>query len=257
MRTVELLPLVPTTWIARSAPAGCRARSSSRRMRSSPKRMPNSSSERRCSSARSRLQVTVSASSSRSRSSLSRSACTTAAGALATKRSLPSLPSARAISASSSRAAGRGAARLRLEVDGVGGEHRDRAAGDGDRGHRLAAVAAPLQAGEPGDVLGGGLVAGRVEARGDGLAGRGADAVAPAAQLLHRLDHARQLLLGGRVAQRVVGLGVAAGHQQAVGAGHVGPDLLRDERDQRVRERERLAQHVQRELAASPALSSS
>ncbi len=58
MRTVELLPFVPTTWIALKRSCGVPSAVSSRRMRSSPKRMPNSSSPSRCSSARSADQVT-------------------------------------------------------------------------------------------------------------------------------------------------------------------------------------------------------
>ena len=45
IRTVEDLPFVPTTWIARKASLGAPSAVMSRRMRSSPKRMPNSSSE--------------------------------------------------------------------------------------------------------------------------------------------------------------------------------------------------------------------
>ena len=58
----------------------------------------------------------------------------------------------------------RGAARRRLDVDRLGLEHRDVAAGDADRRDRLAAVGRPLDAREPRDVLGGAVVAGRLEA---------------------------------------------------------------------------------------------
>ncbi len=47
IRTVELLPFVPTTWIARNARCGLPRTVSSRRIRSSPNFIPNSSSERR------------------------------------------------------------------------------------------------------------------------------------------------------------------------------------------------------------------
>ena len=53
-RTVDDLPFVPTTWTARKRSCGEPSAVSSRRMRSNPKRIPNSSSERRCSSARPR-----------------------------------------------------------------------------------------------------------------------------------------------------------------------------------------------------------
>ena len=102
MRTVELFPFVPTTWIAAKRSCGEPSAVSSRRMRSRPKRIPNSSRPSRCSSARSALQaLTRPSRSSRSRASFPRSASTTAAGALATKPSLPSFFSARAISPSS------------------------------------------------------------------------------------------------------------------------------------------------------------
>ena len=187
-----------------------------------------------------------SSSSWRSAASLSRSPCTTASGARATKRSLASLPSARAISDSSS--ARRCSLRrvAALEVHRVGGEHGHRPAGHADGRHRLA-VAVPGQPAEPCHVLGRRVVALRVEARGDRLAGRGADAVPPRAQRLHGLDRARELLLGGGVGERVVGPRVAVGHQQAVAAGDVAPDVLGHERDQRMGERERLRQHVHRE----------
>src|SRR6188472_3858153 len=57
MRTVELLPLVPTTWIERNACCGLPRAVSRRRIRSSPNFMPKSSTERRWSSACSSVQV--------------------------------------------------------------------------------------------------------------------------------------------------------------------------------------------------------
>jgi len=58
MRTVELLPFVPTTWIAQKRSCGDPSTVRRRRMRSRPKRMPNSSRPSRCSSARAALQLT-------------------------------------------------------------------------------------------------------------------------------------------------------------------------------------------------------
>src|SRR6188472_571713 len=57
IRTVELLPLVPTTWIERNACCGLPRAVSRRRIRSSPNFMPKSSTERRWSSACSSVQV--------------------------------------------------------------------------------------------------------------------------------------------------------------------------------------------------------
>ena len=107
--------------------------------------MPNSSSPSRCSSARSRRRpsVTGSSRSSRSRASLSRSASTTALGRLGDEalvgqlllraRDLGLQPAAPLVDP----------ARGRAEVDGVGREHRDRAAGHRDGGRRVAAVRRP------------------------------------------------------------------------------------------------------------------
>src|SRR6266516_6615441 len=56
MCVVEDLPLVPTTWIDSKLRCGEPRRSIRARILCSPKRMPNSSSERRCASARFSVQ---------------------------------------------------------------------------------------------------------------------------------------------------------------------------------------------------------
>ena len=154
-------------------------------------------------------------------SSLSRSAWTTCSGALATKPWLASLPSARAISLRSVACALGGAALLGLEVDGVGREHRDVAAGHADGRHRLVAVRGELEAREPGDVLGHALVALGLEPRRDARAGRRADAVAPLAQRLRGLDRPLDLGLDLLVAQRRIGLRASGGPSAGPRAGQV------------------------------------
>ena len=250
MRTVELLPLVPTTWIERNACCGLPSTVSRRRMRSSPNFIPNSSSESRWSSALLERPAHPSASSSAcSRASLSRSAWTTGGGAFVDEALVGELALGALDLTLEPRALGRGALRLGLGVDRVGGEHRHVAARDGDGRDRGRAVLGPLDAAQARDRVGGALVALGLEPRLERAPGRGADAVAPRAQLLDRADRAGELGLGGLVDERLVGRRPRAGHQQVLAARQVRPDLLGHERDHRVGERERLAQHVQRDRA--------
>src|SRR5829696_3209283 len=172
IRTVELLPFVPTTWIARNARCGLPRAVSRRRIRSSPNFIPNSSRERRWSSACSRVQLNDRRSGpGRARGSFQRLQLRLQAlelvalglyhrrrrlgdealvGELALgARDLPLEPLALA----------RRSLRLRLGVDGVRGEHGDVAAGDRDGGDPSGAVLGPLDTGQPRDGLRSALVA--------------------------------------------------------------------------------------------------
>ena len=162
---------------------------------------------------------------------------------MATKPSLASLPSARAISccrrsrsaaalrASASRST-RSPARISTLPPGIahGRRRLARRSARSRRARRATSAADAVEA---------------VDARGQDLAGLHAGLVAPGAQRLHGLDHGGDLGLGRLVAQGRVGLAAAGQREQALGARDVVPQLLGDERDHRVRERERLAQHVQ------------
>ena len=125
-RTVEDLPLVPTTWTARKRSCGEPSTVSSRRMRSRPKRIPNSSSESRCSSARPRSQRAHESSSSSLLSLLQLVALglDDGLGRLGDEALVGELAlGARDLLAALLGALG-GAALLGLQVDGVGREHR-------------------------------------------------------------------------------------------------------------------------------------
>ena len=139
MRTVELLPFVPTTWIAPKRSCGEPSAVSSRRIRSRPKRMPNSSRPSRCSSARApasrRAPVDVTA---RRAPRAAARACRARprrppSGALATKPSLASLLlRARDLGVEPAAALARSGARRRRGRRASDAQHRDRAAGHRD-----------------------------------------------------------------------------------------------------------------------------
>src|SRR3954451_3115294 len=174
MRTVELLPLVPTTWMDRKRVCGEPRTVSSRRMRSRPKRMPNSSSDSRWSSACSSVQLMSWY--SRQRLQLLAQARELVALALddVRRRALDELGVAElALGAPDLRvealARRGGAPRGRLDVDGVRREHGHHAAGDRDRRHGIA-VLGPRHAREPRDMLGRGAVAVALDARRHGPA---------------------------------------------------------------------------------------
>ena len=223
MRTVELLPFVPTTWIAPNRSCGEPSAVSSRRMRSRPKRMPNSSSPSRCSSlARAAVPPALARRSGRGSQ---RVALLAQAGELvalglrppppapcATKPCVGELAARRAsISASSQPRRSLDPARGRAEVDGVGRQH----ARSLPPGTATVAAGSPpsgdhSQRAQPRDVRRRALVALGLEPRGQHRRRRGADAVAPAAQRLHRGDRARDLRLGVRVDQRRVARSASA-----------------------------------------------
>ena len=155
-RTVEDLPLVPTTWIdakrslrrvrARSSAGACgRARSACRTARARAGSASASAGDHGA-------PAHSASSSSRRRASFSRSASTTCAGALATKPSLASLPSARSISAFELAAALRAPA-----LAPPRGRRRPRAStrttppGTATEAHRVGPVAGELEAREPRD----------------------------------------------------------------------------------------------------------
>ena len=165
MRTVEDLPFVPTTWIARErAPAGCRARSAAGAC--APARSASRTARARGGGPRRRSRrhgaVTQSSSSSclqplelRRARPRRRPRGRLGDEALVRELALGARDLLLAAVARSARArAGRG-----LEVDRLGREHRDAAAGDADGRDRLAAVGRPLDAREPRDVVGRALVA--------------------------------------------------------------------------------------------------
>ena len=180
------------------------------------------------------------------RASFARSASTTCGGALATKPWLASLPSARSISPSSvSAPPPRGAPRPRCRPRRRRGSRR--CPRDRDGGHGRRPVVGPLDARKPADGVGGALVALGLEPRLQRTARRGADAVAPARAAPGR-RRSRGRARPRRPRRRaLVGRRPRPGHQQVLAAGEIAPDLLRHERDHGVRERERLAQDVQRD----------
>src|SRR4051794_9777416 len=146
MRTVELLPLVPTTWTARNARCGLPSAVSSRRIRSSPNFIPNSSSESRWSSACSSDQLIPRRPGSSERLELGLEprelralAVDDVGGRLRDEALVAELALGAADLGLEPLALRRDPARLGLRVDGVGGEDRHRAAGDGDAGHGLRA----------------------------------------------------------------------------------------------------------------------
>ena len=265
IRTVEDLPLVPTTWIERKRSCGEPRTVSSRRIRSSPNVMPNSSRSSSQRSASARVQAdrcsaagglaTATGTLERrelgaSRSSFSRSASTSCGGALATKPSLASLPSARAISASSSRAPGREPALLLGRVDAAAraaarpcrpGRRRSprrrrrpprRPRGRAARGGRRAARSRRSR---------------RPQARRQDGARRARRPRCASARTLRTASMTAPISRLGRRVERAPGrpAGTASRRAGPSASGHGVPDLLGHERDDRVRERERLAQHVQ------------
>ena len=182
-------------------------------------------------------------SSRRRRSSFSRSAATSCSGALATKPSLASLASARAISP---RRRSRSAARLRSSSAGstsVAGADLDQAAVEGHG--RRSARRRRRGPGAPS--------APRARRRRRGRPGAPASTwpgLTPASSRHERSAvtaamTAPDARLGVGVAQRVVGPGRPLRGQQVLGAGHVRPQLLGHERDHRVGEQQRLAQDVE------------
>ena len=245
MRTVEDLPFVPTTWTAWKRSCGEPSTVSSRRMRSSPKRMPNSSSESRCSSAR----PSVPRASCAARPAPARRRVELLALGLRRRRPAP-WPRSPGWPACPRRARSRPRTRRPARAR----------AGARPRGRRRpTASTATLPPGTPTVATGSPPFVARTRsaraaprarrrarsrrppgARGTGLPGVRADVLAPAAQRRRGLDRPLDLRLDVRVAQRRVGRRPAVAHQQVLRAGQVGPDLLGDERDHRVRERERL-----------------
>src|SRR3954453_2778510 len=146
MRTVELLPLVPTTCTARKARCGLPSAVSSRRIRSRPNFMPNSSSESRWSSAcssdqliRDRPGAGAAGQGSFERPQLGLEPRELLAlglddprGRLRDEALVAELAPGTGAPALEPLALGGGPPRLGLGVDGIGGDDRDRAAGDRD-----------------------------------------------------------------------------------------------------------------------------
>ena len=168
---------------------------------------------------------------------------------MATKPSLASLPSgARDLGSQLARAGPRAWRSARRRVDRRR-QQLDRAAGDRHRRRRASPLGRRV-AGPGGRAARRGRRSRRSRSRrsraGYALAGLDAGAVAPGAQRLHGLDHVADRALGLGVAQRVLRRpGMRPDASRPSVAGHVRPQLLGDERDHRVGERERLAQHVQ------------
>ena len=192
--------------------------------------------------------------SSRRPASLSRSASTTAAGALPTKPCVAELVAPRGRSprpASPRRSSIRRAAAPRSSASVAStaidaARHRH-----GRRG--LAALAASTRSAPAARRAPPCARSPRLRAAPAGQrAGSGADPVAPAAQRLHGGDRARDLRLGLRIDQRLVGGRPGVRHQQSLGTRDMRPDLLGDERDHRMRDRERLGEHAEREARDVP-----
>ena len=222
MRTVEDLPFVPTTWIGAKRSCGRPSAVSSRRMRSSPKRMPNSSSESRCSSACVERPASLTSSSQLLRCEplelVALGLRRPAPAPWPTKPWLASLPSARAISASSRRRARAAAAPAALEVDGVGRPAPRRCRpGHADGRDRLAAVGGHSKRASRATCVGGALVARRPRAA-PGRARRAPRRRGRASRAAPARPRSRGATsrLGRRVAQRV-------GRARASGAPSAGP----------------------------------
>ena len=254
MRTVEDLPFVPTTWIARNALLrACRARSAAGAC--APARSACRTARARAGASSACVEVpgthvASSSSSRRSRASLSRSAWTTGGGRLGDEALVGEL----ALGARDLRLAARRAARRARRCSASRSTASEASTSTVPPGTPTVATGSPPSADHStrarrDDVLGHALVAaGLAAAPARALARRRADAVAPAAQLLHGRDRAAELRpRPPRRAAPSSGSGQRWAISSPPAPGHVGPDLLGDERDHRVRERERLAQHVQRE----------
>src|SRR5918997_6440745 len=137
-----------------------------------------------------------------------------------------------------------------LEVDGVRGEHMHGAARNCHRRDRRLAIArggVELEARQASDVLDRALVASGLEAARDPGRGGGVDAIAIAPQGGDGFDDPVDLGLGLGVDAAVLDLGPALDREEAapVGPGQERPDLLGDERKDRVSEQEHASQHAQ------------
>ena len=218
-------------------------------MRSRPKRMPNSSRPRRCSSARSALHAVTARPAPRAAARACR----------ARRRRRPPAPWPRSPGWRASAPPARSRRRASARRSSIRRAAAPRStASDGSTATDppgTATVAAgspslrPRQPGQPRHVRGRALVALGLQPRRQHRGRRGADPVAPAAQLLHGGDRPRQLGLGLRVEQRSSAVGPAVAHQQAVRARQVRPQLLGHERDHGMGDGQRLGQHAERERA--------
>ena len=246
IRAVEDLPLVPTTWIDSKAPlADGPARSSAGAC--GPARTACRTARATAGSARrprAHHRPGVTAPPARAQP---RRACR------ARPRPRPAAPwprsprwracAQRARSRPRARPPGGALAPRGLEVELVAGEDLDRTARD-RRPRPTGAAPSPVvgerQPRQPREVLAGLLVAvgaaSRARSVAPGLHRRPSRA---SAQRLHRVDHRAQRRLGGGVGARPAASRDARG-EQPLGARDVAVDLLGHERDDRVRQRERL-----------------